>query len=207
MKKRNKKALLISLIIILSMVVSTIYPTVSYASELEENSHIQSGSTNSSTGDEKVTDNKKPEQTPEEEKPTDNKNTEQIPEEEKPAPPSIDKPRKPSSSSDTDETVVINPPVPPLEDVVNPPIPEVVNPPIPPSEDVIEKPVKQIVPIPEVVKPSVSEEKNDKVKDDTVINPPVPPKTGDNTIIIGEILLVLGAIVGLIILRRNKNTN
>ncbi|WP_413927087.1 hypothetical protein [Clostridioides sp. ZZV14-6345] len=199
MKKRNKKALLISLIIILSMVVSTIYPTVSYASELEENSHIQSGSTNSSTGDEKVTDNKKLEQTPEEEKPTDNKNTEQIPEEEKPAPPSIDKLRKPSSSSDTDETVVINPPVPPLEDVVNPPIP--------PSEDVIEKPVKQIVPIPEVVKPSVSEEKNDKVKDDTVINPPVPPKTGDNTIIIGEILLVLGAIVVLIILRRNKNTN
>ncbi len=124
-----------------------------------------------------------------------------------PVPPSIDKPRKPSSSSDTDETVVINPPVPPLEDVVNPPIPEVVNPPIPPSEDVIEKPVKQIVPIPEVVKPSVSEEKNDKVKDDTVVNPPVPPKTGDNTTIIGEVLLVLGAIVGLIILRRNKNTN
>ncbi|KPI48997.1 collagen-binding protein [Clostridioides difficile] len=124
-----------------------------------------------------------------------------------PVPPSTDKPRKPSRPSDTDETVVINPPVPPSEDVVNPPIPEVVNPPIPPSEDVIEKPVKQIVPIPEVVKPSVSEEKNDKVKDDTVVNPPVPPKTGDNTTIIGEVLLVLGAIVGLIILRRNKNTN
>ncbi|HGM3506041.1 TPA: SrtB-anchored collagen-binding adhesin [Clostridioides difficile] len=124
-----------------------------------------------------------------------------------PVPPSTDKPRKPSRPSDTDETVVINPPVPPSEDVVNPPIPEVVNPPIPPSEDVIEKPVKQIVPIPEVVKPSVSEEKNDKVKDDTVVNPPVPPKTGDNTTIIGEVVLVLGAIVGLIILRRNKNTN
>ncbi len=91
--------------------------------------------------------------------------------------------------------------------MTNPPIPEVVNPPIPPSEEVIETPVKQIVPIPEVVKPSVSEEKNNKVKDDTLVNPPVPPKTGDNTTIIGEILLVLGAIVGLIVLKRNKNAN
>ena len=124
-----------------------------------------------------------------------------------PVPPSTDKPKKPSSPSDTDETVVINPPVPPSEDMTNPPIPEVVNPPIPPSEEVIETPVKQIVPIPEVVKPSVSEEKNNKVKDDTLVNPPVPPKTGDNTTIIGEILLVLGAIVGLIVLKRNKNAN
>ncbi|VIF57960.1 collagen-binding protein [Clostridioides difficile] len=124
-----------------------------------------------------------------------------------PVPPSTDKPKKPSSPSDTDETVVINPPVPPSEDMTNPPIPEVVNPPIPPSEKVIETPVKQIVPIPEVVKPSVSEEKNNKVKDDTLVNPPVPPKTGDNTTIIGEILLVLGAIVGLIVLKRNKNAN
>lgn len=124
-----------------------------------------------------------------------------------PVPPSTDKPKKPSSPSDTDETVVINPPVPPSEDMINPPIPEVVNPPIPPSEEVIETPVKQIVPIPEVVKPSVSEEKNNKVKDDTLVNPPVPPKTGDNTTIIGEILLALGAIVGLIVLKRNKNAN
>lgn len=124
-----------------------------------------------------------------------------------PVPPSTDKPKKPSSPSDTDETVVINPPVPPSEDMINPPIPEVVNPPIPPSEEVIETPVKQIIPIPEVVKPSVSEEKNNKVKDDTLVNPPVPPKTGDNTTIIGEILLVLGAIVGLIVLKRNKNAN
>ncbi|HBG1486298.1 SrtB-anchored collagen-binding adhesin [Clostridioides difficile] len=105
-----------------------------------------------------------------------------------PVPPSKDKPRKPSSSSDTEDTIVINPPV-------------------PPSEDMIETPVKQIIPIPEVVKPSVSEEKNNKVKDDTLVNPPVPPKTGDSTTIIGEILLVIGAIVGLIVLRRNKNTN
>lgn len=124
-----------------------------------------------------------------------------------PVPPSTDKPKKPSSPSDTDETVVINPPVPPSEDMINPPIPEVVNPPIPPSEEVIETPVKQIVPIPEVVKPSVSEEKNNKVKDDTLVNPPVPPKTGDNTTIIVEILLALGAIVGLIVLKRNKNAN
>ncbi|MFA3828218.1 SrtB-anchored collagen-binding adhesin len=124
-----------------------------------------------------------------------------------PVPPSTDKPRKPSSPSDTDETAVINPPVPPSEDMINPPIPEIVNPPIPPSEEMIETPVKQIVPIPEVVKPSVSEEKNNKVKDDTLVNPPVPPKTGDSTTIIGEILLVIVAIVGLIILRRNKNTN
>ncbi|MBY2477732.1 SrtB-anchored collagen-binding adhesin [Clostridioides difficile] len=123
-----------------------------------------------------------------------------------PVPPSTDKPSKPSRPSDTDE-IVVNPPVPPSDDVVNPPIPEVVNPPIPPSDDVIEKPVKPIVAIPEVVKPSVSEEKNDKVKEDTLVNPPVPPKTGDNTTITGEILLVLGAIIGLIILRRNKNTN
>lgn len=116
-----------------------------------------------------------------------------------PVPPSTDKPKKPSSPSDTDETVVINPPVPPSEDMINPPIP--------PSEEVIETPVKQIVPIPEVVKPSVSEEKNNKVKDDTLVNPPVPPKTGDNTTIIGEILLALGAIVGLIVLKRNKNAN
>ncbi|MCZ8458736.1 SrtB-anchored collagen-binding adhesin [Clostridioides difficile] len=105
-----------------------------------------------------------------------------------PVPPSTDKPRKPSSSSDTEDTIVINPPV-------------------PPSEEMIETPVKQIIPIPEVVKPSVSEEKNNKVKDDTLVNPPVPPKTGDSTTIIGEILLVIGAIVGLIVLRRNKNTN
>ncbi|CZS11737.1 Cna protein B-type domain protein [Clostridioides difficile] len=123
-----------------------------------------------------------------------------------PVPPNTDKPRKPSKPSDTDE-IVVNPPVPPSDDVVNPPIPEVVNPPIPPSNEVIENPVKPIVPIPEVVKPSVSEEKNNKVKDDAVVNPPVPPKTGDNTTITGEILLGLGAIVGLIILRRNKNTN
>lgn len=152
MKKENKKALLISLIMILSMVVSTIYPTVSYALELGENSRIQSGSTNLSTGDE-------------------------------------------------------NPPVPPSDDVVNPPIPEVMNPPIPPSDDIIEKPIKPIVPIPEVVKPSVSEEKNNKVKEDTVVNPPVPPKTRHNTTIIGVILLGLGAIIGIIILRRDKNTN
>ncbi|KPI49350.1 collagen-binding protein [Clostridioides difficile] len=123
-----------------------------------------------------------------------------------PVPPNTDKPRKPSKPSDTDE-IVVNPPVPPSDNVVNPPIPEVVNPPIPPSDEVIENPVKPIVPIPEVVKPSVSEEKNNKVKDDAVVNPPVPPKTGDNTTITGEILLGLGAIVGLIILRRNKNTN
>ncbi|NJJ34779.1 SrtB-anchored collagen-binding adhesin [Clostridioides difficile] len=123
-----------------------------------------------------------------------------------PVPPNTDKPKKPSKPSDTDE-IVVNPPVPPSDDVVNPPIPEVVNPPIPPSDEVIENPVKPIVPIPEVVKPSVSEEKNNKVKDDAVVNPPVPPKTGDNTTITGEILLGLGAIVGLIILRRNKNTN
>ncbi|EQF23484.1 conserved repeat domain protein [Clostridioides difficile CD160] len=123
-----------------------------------------------------------------------------------PVPPSTDKPSKSSRPSDTDE-IVVNPPIPPSDDVVNPPIPEVVNPPIPPSDDVIEKPVKPIVPITEVVKPSVSEEKNDKVKDDTLVNPPVPPKTGDNTTITGEILLALGAIIGLIILRRNKNTN
>lgn len=144
MKKENKKALLISLIMILSMVVSTIYPTVSYALELGENSRIQSGSTNLSTGDE-------------------------------------------------------NPPVPPSDDVVNPPIP--------PSDDIIEKPVKPIVPIPEVVKPLVSEEKNNNVKEYTVVNPPVPPKTGHNTTIIGGILLGLGAIIGIIILRRDKNTN
>ena len=124
-----------------------------------------------------------------------------------PVPPSTDKPRKPSSSSDTENTIVINPPVPPSEDIINPPIPEVLNPPVPPSEEMIETPVKQIIPIPEVVKPSVSEEKNNKVKDDTLVNPPVPPKTGDSTTIIGEILLVIGAIVGLIVLRRNKNTN
>ncbi|EGT3786372.1 SrtB-anchored collagen-binding adhesin [Clostridioides difficile] len=124
-----------------------------------------------------------------------------------PVPPSTDKPRKPSSSSDTEDTIVINPPVPPSEDIINPPIPEVLNPPVPPSEEMIETPVKQIIPIPEVVKPSVSEEKNNKVKDDTLVNPPVPPKTGDSTTIIGEILLVIGAIVGLIVLRRNKNTN
>ncbi|MCI9977318.1 SrtB-anchored collagen-binding adhesin [Clostridioides difficile] len=123
-----------------------------------------------------------------------------------PVPPNTDKPKKPSKPSDTDE-IVVNPPVPPSDEVVNPPIPEVVNPPIPPSDEVIENPVKPIVPIPEVVKPSVSEEKNNKVKDDAVVNPPVPPKTGDNTTITGEILLGLGAIVGLIILRRNKNTN
>ena len=123
-----------------------------------------------------------------------------------PVPPSTDKPRKPSSSSDTEDTIVINPPVPPSEDIINPPIPEVLNPPVPPSEEMIETPVKQIIPIPEVVKPSVSEEKNNKVKDDTLVNPPVPPKTGDSTTIIGEILLVIGAIVGLIVLRRNKNT-
>ncbi|HBF2808371.1 TPA: SrtB-anchored collagen-binding adhesin [Clostridioides difficile] len=105
-----------------------------------------------------------------------------------PVPPSTDKPRKPSSSSDTEDTIVINPPV-------------------PPSEEMIETPVKQIIPIPEVVKPSVSEEKNNKAKDDTLVNPPVPPKTGDSTTIIGEILLVIGAIVGLVVLRRNKNTN
>ncbi len=81
-----------------------------------------------------------------------------------PVPPSTDKPRKPSSPSDTDETAVINPPVPPSEDMINPPIPEIVNPPIPPSEEMIETPVKQIVPIPEVVKPSVSEEKIIKLK-------------------------------------------
>ncbi|HGZ2693415.1 TPA: SrtB-anchored collagen-binding adhesin [Clostridioides difficile] len=124
-----------------------------------------------------------------------------------PVPPSTDKPRKPSSSSDTEDTIVINPPIPPSEDIINPPIPEVLNPPVPPSEEMIETPVKQIIPIPEVVKPSVSEEKNNKVKDDTLVNPPVPPKTGDSTTIIGEILLVIGAIVGLIVLRRNKNTN
>ena len=124
-----------------------------------------------------------------------------------PVPPSTDKPRKPSSSSDTEDTIVINPPVPPSEDIINPPIPEVLNPPVPPSEEMIETPVKQIIPIPEVVKPSVSEEKNNRVKDDTLVNPPVPPKTGDSTTIIGEILLVIGAIVGLIVLRRNKNTN
>ncbi|HBG3259477.1 TPA: SrtB-anchored collagen-binding adhesin [Clostridioides difficile] len=124
-----------------------------------------------------------------------------------PVSPSTDKPRKPSSSSDTENTIVINPPVPPSEDIINPPIPEVLNPPVPPSEEMIETPVKQIIPIPEVVKPSVSEEKNNKVKDDTLVNPPVPPKTGDSTTIIGEILLVIGAIVGLIVLRRNKNTN
>ncbi|NJI79213.1 SrtB-anchored collagen-binding adhesin [Clostridioides difficile] len=123
-----------------------------------------------------------------------------------PVPPNTDKPKKPSKPSDTDE-IVVNPPVPPSDEVVNPPIPEVVNPPIPPSDEIIENPVKPIVPIPEVVKPSVSEEKNNKVKDDAVVNPPVPPKTGDNTTITGEILLGLGAIVGLIILRRNKNTN
>ncbi|HCQ6188269.1 SrtB-anchored collagen-binding adhesin [Clostridioides difficile] len=124
-----------------------------------------------------------------------------------PVPPSTDKPRKPSSSSDTEDTIVINPPVPQSEDIINPPMPEVLNPPVPPSEEIIETPVKQIIPIPEVVKSSVSEEKNNKVKDDTLVNPPVPPKTGDSTTIIGEILLVIGAIVGLIILRRNKNTN
>ncbi|HBF8410873.1 SrtB-anchored collagen-binding adhesin [Clostridioides difficile] len=99
------------------------------------------------------------------------------------------------------ENPPVNPPVPPNTDE------PIVNPPVPPSEEVIETPVKQIVPIPEVVKPSVSEEKNNKAKDDTLVNPPVPPKTGDSTTIIGEILLVIGAIVGLVVLRRNKNTN
>ncbi len=65
-----------------------------------------------------------------------------------PVPPSTDKPRKPSSSSDTEDTIVINPPVPPSEDIINPPIPEVLNPPVPPSEEMIETPVKQIIPIP-----------------------------------------------------------
>ncbi|MDB0439519.1 SrtB-anchored collagen-binding adhesin [Clostridioides difficile] len=123
-----------------------------------------------------------------------------------PVPPSTDKPRKPSRPSDTEEPT-INPPVPPSENVVNPPIPEVVNPPIPPSEDAIEKPVKQIVPIPEVVNPPVPQEKNNIVKDNAVVNPPVPPKTGDSTTFTVEILLGLGAIVGLIILRRKKNIN
>ncbi|MCC0635064.1 MULTISPECIES: SrtB-anchored collagen-binding adhesin [unclassified Clostridioides] len=123
-----------------------------------------------------------------------------------PVPPSTDKPSKPSRPSDTEEAT-INPPIPQSENVVNPPIPEVVNPPIPPSEDVIEKPVKQIVPIPEVVNPPVPQEKNNTVKDNTVVNPPVPPKTGDSTTITVEILLGLGAIVGLIILRRKKNIN
>ncbi|HBF4605217.1 TPA: SrtB-anchored collagen-binding adhesin [Clostridioides difficile] len=83
MKKENRKTLLISLIMILSMLVSTIYPTVSYASELGENSQIQSSSTNSSTGEDKESDNKKPEQIPEKDKATDNKKPEQTPEEDK----------------------------------------------------------------------------------------------------------------------------
>ncbi len=99
MKKGNKKALLISLIMILSMVVSTIYPTVSYASELGENSQIQSGSTNSSTGEEKESDNKKPEQTPEKDKATDNKKPEQTPEEDN----STDN-KKPEQTSEEDKS-------------------------------------------------------------------------------------------------------
>lgn len=117
-----------------------------------------------------------------------------------PVPPNTDKP-KPSKPSDAEEPVV-NPPVPPTDNVVNPPVPEVINPPVPPSQEVIEKPVKPIVPIQEVVNPPVPTE-----KDNVAINPPVPPKTGDETTITMEVILGLGAIAGIIILRKNKKVD
>lgn len=51
------------------------------------------------------------------------------------------------------------------------------------------------------------EEKNNKVKDDILVNLLVLLKIGDSIIIIGEIFLVIGVIVGFIVLRRNKNIN